>query len=63
MTAHVDNYPLEDGGSCEKCGKSNEGLYALENRGKIYKWVCATCYFNWIKSKKKKEAGKRELNS
>ncbi len=51
------------GTTCEKCGKADEGLYALENRGKIYKWVCTTCYFSWLRSKRKKEAGKRELNS
>lgn len=47
---------------CERCTRSVDVLYALENRGKIYKWVCEDCWFSVKHSKQKKEAGKKELN-
>jgi len=47
---------------CQKCTRvDNSYLYALENRGIIYKWVCERCYFSWLSSKKKKEYGKKEI--
>lgn len=49
---------------CQKCSKvDNNYLYALENRGIIYKWVCERCFFVWMKGKKRKEQGKKEMVS
>lgn len=47
---------------CERCTRAVDILMALENRGKIYKWVCERCYFSTLNSRKKKEQGKKELN-
>ncbi len=49
--------------TCEKCGKVVDShVYALENHGKIYKWVCESCYFRVLKTKRRKKESEREKN-
>lgn len=47
--------------ACEK--PVDNYLYALENRGIIYKWVCERCYFKWVRAKEKKHLKKLEHES
>lgn len=46
--------------SCERCHKGVYKLYALEIHARIKGWVCESCYFKHLESKRKKEEGKKE---